>query len=542
MIYKESRFSGSNELGPSVLPLFTRATDAFFEKTASSFVVPEVLRYIEGVRPENDTCYTLVNALGSGEFFGSNANADFFDESGLIHRPTRWTGDPVLDMAIGQKWTYGFPTFYNAKVFPHHRNQDPAKAIGDVVFAAWNPRMHRVELVTKVTPQQCRAQGVTSIWDKLKSCEYADVSMGSRVPGDLCAIHADWKLFAEAQRSYNPRVHSSEGVAVAEFHKHTPIPGWAKTRKEYCSEMLHSPNSILWNGQKVFVHNHYPKFFDISYVFVGADRTAKALIHLSVPSVLSLPSLMFKEGYDATFQGEAKTAALKSATAKEGEIRKTDIPSQFVPAAIHNVTSRERDLPREVLEELASHPMGPAMATSSGLGIVLRPREFQRIVLIQSGDGALADRLDSAGRVFSRCDAECQPQSTNEFLPEVVKLLLPFLQSRSILHEPLLTRIVVSSTSPAPTMCKSAGASSYLFEPLRKMGARYTEYRDSIMGHLPYAQQLLSNAEGASPSMRKLAASPATDLFSPLTIEYLQSAFWSETESPSTTKQAKAGA
>jgi hypothetical protein len=535
MIVKECLFSGSTELGPAVLPLFQRGTDAFFEKTAS-FIVPEVVNFIAGVRPENGTIYTLVNALGAGEYFGSNANADYFDESGLIHRPDQWAGDPALDAEVGRKWGYGFPTFYGAHVFPHHRNQDPAKSIGDVVFAAWNPRMRRVELVTKTHEARCRAQGVTSIWDKLKALEYADVSMGARVPGDLCSCHADWAAFEAAKKTYNPRVHANEGVAVAEYHKRSPIRGWAKTRKEYCENMLRKPNTILPDGKKVFVHNHYPKFFDISYVFVGADRTAKAMIHIRTVATISTPSESYKLGWDSTFGGEEKTAARK-----HGEIQKSDIPSHFVPSAVRHTFRGESDLPREVLHEIARHPERPALATVSGLGIVLRPREFQRIVLHREGNGRLADALDANGLVFPRGDAESPWGTTPEFIPELLRVLAPFLARRSALHEPLTSRILIAYSGGDSTPYKSGVASSYLFEPLSKMGSRYSEYRQSIMQQLPHAPHLLSEVDGG-PVAQKLGSAPLHELFSPLTVEYLQSAFWEEAPLDPTTTRAKAGA
>ena len=41
--------------------------------------------------------------------------------------------------------------------------------------------------------------------------------------------------------------------------------------------MKEMPGKILPDGRKVFVYNHYPRFFDISFVFIGADRTSFVL-------------------------------------------------------------------------------------------------------------------------------------------------------------------------------------------------------------------------------------------------------------------------
>ena len=391
------------------------------------------------------------------------------------------------------------------------------------MFAAWNPRMHRVELVTKVTEDRCGAQGVTSIWDNLRNLVYADVSMGARVPGDLCSVHADWEELRKAQATYNPRVHANEGVAVAEYHKRRPIRGWARTRKEYCEDMLKRPNAILADGRKVFVYNHYPKFFDISYVFVGADRTAKAMIHVASPATLSTPSEKFRKGWSAVFEdaGAQKTAS----ASKHGTIYKSNIPSNQVPAVVRNISNKEMDLPDDLLSEIGSHDTPAALSTLSSLGIVLKPSEFQRVVLVHRGHSDLADRLSKRNLVFERGAAEHPMALPDQFIPRLVELLRPFIRRRSALHEPLEIRIAVGLGSPDPGPQNFGLAPSALFPELAKMGSRYAEYREAVLPHLSYTPHVLQSAAEGSSDLRKLAQSSVENLFSSLTVEYLRSAF-----------------
>jgi hypothetical protein len=116
---------------------------------------------------------------------------------------------------------------------------------------------------------------------------FPDVSMGSRVPWDLCSICTDWKLYREALATYNPKEHKSPGEAVLKFHKRVKahnnvgIRGLAVTRLEYCEHAKRNMNKILPDGRKVYVHNPYPRFFDISFVFTGADKTAKVMMKIS---------------------------------------------------------------------------------------------------------------------------------------------------------------------------------------------------------------------------------------------------------------------
>lgn len=186
-MYKVSTFLSETEFGLAAVPLFGPA-DAVFEKTASASLLPEVTRYIQTLKPRNDAQYVLVNAMGAGEFFGSNVNGDFFPEAALIHRPDKWTGNPLIDSVTAKDWPYGFPTFYGAHPFAHHKNKDPSRAYGEVELAAWNNKMKRVELVTRIDHDKCVQFGGMGIWDRLKDGQFPDVSMGCFKKGALVTM------------------------------------------------------------------------------------------------------------------------------------------------------------------------------------------------------------------------------------------------------------------------------------------------------------------------------------------------------------------
>src|ERR1019366_9165303 len=254
---KVAYFRGENELGPTVLPLFGPA-DGAFEKLAAPSLLPDVARYISELRPEKDAQYVLVNALGAGEYWGSNINGDFFPEAALLHKPDDWVGNPLIDQIKSKDWPYGFPTFYNAKPFLHHRNKDFAPhnhpSFGKVELAAWNDRMKRVELVIRIDKELCDRFGGTSLWDKLKAGQYADVSMGCKVPYDTCSQCLDWDRYRRAQAKFDPKKHRTPGDAVLAEHKIKPIRGVSITRKDYCDHALKQMNKILPDGRKVFVY------------------------------------------------------------------------------------------------------------------------------------------------------------------------------------------------------------------------------------------------------------------------------------------------
>lgn len=545
---KVSFYPGETEYGHSVVPLFHKATDPYFEKVAAAHLLPEVVRYIETLRPSQDACYNLVNAMGAGEFFGSNINGDYFTEASLIHRPDDWTGNPLIDKIKAKDWAYGFPTFYYAHPFAHHRNKDASRAFGEVELAVWNDRMKRVELVTRVDKDKCQQFGGTQVWDKLVAGMYPDVSMGCKVPFDTSSITLDWDLYRKAQATFDPRKHKTPGDAVLEFHKRLQrerghgIRGLSVTRKDYDEFTLKNLNRILPDGRKVFVYNDYPKFFDISFVFVGADKTAKTMMKIagdarrfwSVPSV----ELAEKLGYDEQEERTEKVASVeedalklaflgKSAKSKQGEIVKDVVPSQFAGKAIPLLTRNEPDIPDALLQALGRSSLEEALSTPTGLGMVLRPREFQKIILIRIGKSSLADDLEAKDVVFPRVEEEdAAPMGPEFFNPALARMLAVLLSSRSALGPAIEQRVTVAAGRPAETAKRSSSHSSEL---LHKIGAAYNGYRRGVMELVANSQNLMNSM--AHPSdfvLSKFAAASVEATFTPLAAAYLQQAFWDE--------------
>lgn len=551
---KVSFFRGETEAGPSVIPLFNRATDAALEKTAGA-LLPDVVRYIDSLRPSPNAVYNLVNAMGAGEYFGSNINGDYFPEPALIHRPDRWDGNPLVDKIRSKDWPYGFPTFYYAHPYAHHRNKDASRAFGEVELAVWHDRLKRVELVTRVDKDKCLQYGGSQVWDKLVAGMFPDVSMGCKVPYDTCSICLDWKLYREAQSTFDPKKQKHPGEAVLLFHKtKQKIRGLSITRADYCDHAKKQMNRILPDGRKVFVYNDYPRFFDISFVFIGADKTAKTMMKIAEgasafwdigPSAemaekLGYSEVPAQEKTASAFEDLVFEAAFgKSAKAKKSEIIKDVVPSQFAGKAIPALTAGEKDLPRDVLHTMARGSLEGALSTSGALGIVLRPREFQRLVLVNIGKGDLADELDVMGEVFPRSTEKAPLElSSKDFIPALVRLLLPLLMARSAIAPAIEQRVIMVSGTPQK---EKRGCSSLSSDLLRKIGAAYNSYRGQLMELVAHAQDLLEGGSSTSQSeFRKLSSASPEEVFSPLTVEYLNQAFLDEQAEPEI-KQARAG-
>jgi hypothetical protein len=231
MLYKTTLSSGYAEGQPHIFPL---EMHDFTMLKAATEMHPDVMALIQKTKPIPGKSIILVDAMGAGEYWGSNVNGDYFAEDQLCHEG--------LD--------YGYKTFeHYAYPYVEHQNEasikDPNRRVGDrVQLAVYFQPMHRVQLVvavSKVDPRTAR------IVERIDNGEYPDVSMACGVQYDQCSICGS---------------------------KH-------KTRREYCQHARGMLNHVMDDGQKVFLFNHHPRFHDISLVFIGAEKNSKVLLKVA---------------------------------------------------------------------------------------------------------------------------------------------------------------------------------------------------------------------------------------------------------------------
>jgi len=537
MITKVCQYKARRDQGEKLVQIFQPGdidgAAQFFgmHKTAAP-MLPEVQKFLEGLRADPGKLYILVNALGAGEYWGSNINGDYFPEASLIHEGP----------------DYGYKTFYGAHPFKHHVNKDPAKSFGDVILAVWHPHMRRVELIIAIDRARAEKVAAQDVVDKLDAGQFPDVSMGCRVPYDLCSICTDWSKYRRAQATFDPRIHPTVGKAVLAWHKIDPIRGLSPTRHDYCEHLTEMLNKILPDGRKVYMINDYPRFFDLSFVFIGADKTAKVMAKLAGAytggSIYVVPSWKIAEmmGYDqpttdkdfekaaAWYRPKAvekavataykirkktkseapviaapsavpvsKVAAIKAAVQKRAshskgaEIIKDTVPSQFGSKAVP-LENIEPDLPNEVLDRLGESDLSEALSTPSSMGILLKPREFQRITIVRLGNKPLADEMDGNGQVFSPATDidRSVPMGADRFSPSLKDLLMPFLSNRSC-FDPVIKRRIVRITVCAKPVEGEVRTPDRVENDalLNKVAAAYNGYLDQAVGCMLGADRVL---------------------------------------------------
>lgn len=335
-----------------------------------------------------------------------------------------------------------------------------------------------------------------------------------------CSICLDHKRYAEALATFDPKKHKHPGEAVLEVHKKRPITGVSPTRATYCVHARTMMNKILPDGRKVYVSNDFPKFFDISFVKRGADRTAKVMLKIAqdtrtglylpedylgksrvqvptclqkVASVDALDDISLVTHRD---NGAAlRDALLKHAFGKHARIGKRSEMDKQIPAedVVPLMTKREGDIPKDVLNELGKHPLRDVAATTNALGIVLRPREFQRITIVAGGRPDLADNLDRQGICFGASGEEDMGDLHHgNILSALLPLLLPLLASRSAFSPAIERRITLVL---APEQGSKKQATSLSSPVLSKIAATYNGYRAMFSERLPTINEALTGTK-----------------------------------------------
>jgi len=138
------------------------------------------------IKPEKGKSFVHLITTGAGEFYGPNNNADFFNEKeGTITVPEHHRTGREYQKKIDGGLTQYHSTFskYGGVYREHHNSRKGAKSLGSIELEAYNPAMHRGELVVKLD---------NDIWadslNKLASDTPVLFSMGCFLSGTLVTM------------------------------------------------------------------------------------------------------------------------------------------------------------------------------------------------------------------------------------------------------------------------------------------------------------------------------------------------------------------
>jgi len=376
----------------------------------------EIDDFVKAIQPREGFFYLHINAMGAGEWYGSNRNGDYFPESQLI------------------KWHKTFETS-PAHVFRHHVNKDPAIAIGKVIFSYYNPRMHRVELVAEVDKTKASAE-----YSRIMAGDFPMTSMACHTPFDVCSVCGNR----------------------------------ATSRSMYCEHLNNHLNELLPDGRKVMSMNVGPlKFFDISIVIRPADVTSSVLQKVA-SDVSAIGSVEQAEMEGVQFEGRVKSASLKKiAVEKVADLIKR-IDGEVAAGAenLDTILDRVVDPDMDIIPVLCQYSVEDLANAFAELGIS-PSLEFLATLLVSKGAGhehshlgveAIKILLEMGPEALTPEHFILVPQvEEKEANPLLVKLLTKFIEGSSLAPSVVEKR---AATYVMPPPSRPTGYTN--FEPGRK--------------------------------------------------------------------------
>ncbi len=375
---------------PIVRVLDTDATSGFLKAAADS----RVSSFAATIKPEPGKTYVHILAMGAGEFYGANRNADYFPEENLKAYHQTFETSP-------------------AHIFQHHINKNPEIAIGKVVYAIYNERMHRVEVVAWID----RERGA-SVVEKIDRGQFPATSMACHTPFDTCSI-----------------CHNK-----------------ARSRQEYCEHLKDQLGRILPDGRKVMAINDGPlKFFDMSIVFRPADVTSSVLQKLANHQ----KEAAFGSAESAIVHGlQEKAASMKKLSELIKEVEGSVVNSS---SSLEGILAKAKDPADSVLDVLVRFDLHHVLHALAELGISPSVGFFAKLIgqrltgtatpgiehLVQ---GLL--REDPTGLTVPASEGTLEKSAAFGTKETLRATLMPFVKQSSIFPSMVMDR----ATGPTPSM------------------------------------------------------------------------------------------
>jgi hypothetical protein len=316
-----------------------------FQKCASSEELTK------DVKPEKGYSFVHVISTGSGEFFGANSNADYYNEKGRDYTFC----SPCNSMQKTAKLCGGLEEFHCTYmkfggVYREHKNgRKGFKPDGDVFKEAYNTNRHRGELILKLS---------NDIWaddlQKIANKEVVSWSIGAGVPYDICSVCGNK----------------------------------AKSRNEYCEHLRYNKLGLDKEGRQICALNDQPHFHDISRVSNPADKIA-----LTLQKVASRNSLLFGDFVRDATDGlylplslleKIGTGKEKSRLALIQKLAKLEKELKVCPKLMEDVgdaLTLDNDEEDEVVKSLENEDIKKLFAGLENKNMMLTPNTFIRIVI-----------------------------------------------------------------------------------------------------------------------------------------------------------------
>ncbi len=376
LIETSSFFESQGEQQITVLDL-SASKEGLIKQAADS----RIMEYVAKIEPRSDRIYVHILALGAGEYFGANRNADWFPEQNLKDYHHTFVTSP-------------------AHIFRNHVNKNPAIAIGQVIYSIYNERMHRVELIAWVDT----VKGA-DIVERMERGEFPNTSMACKTAYDVCSICGNK----------------------------------AHTRQEYCEHLSTQLGRMYPNGQKVMALNLAPlKFFDQSIVVRPADVTSSILQKVASADQPIVGSVDQAVAEGLLEEGFGKSASMSklSELVKEIEGNIVDYSSEVEP-----LLDKVKDPHFDTIAVLKNFKLVDVFTTMAHLGISPSIKYLSELIARKTigdhmtGSGDLIAALIAETPIAKLNVPEIEATQSGEFSPLVHRVLTSSVVDSSMLPE-----------------------------------------------------------------------------------------------------------
>jgi hypothetical protein len=441
--------------------------------------VAELSLPVFNLEVDEDHSYTVGNGVAVKN---CNRNADGFNEKrGMFELAEPMRGlDKFIQLSDGLMMYHSFFK-KQAHVFKHHQNDDARKSIGEIYAEAYNPEMHRGELIIKVANNHPDWRDDI---ENLANGKDIPFSMATKVAYDLCSFCG---------------------------HK-------ARTRREYCDHLLNNMTDMTKSGHMVFAINDEPHFFDISKVARPADRIAWSLRKVAAYELAPIGGAALAEEFGLTEPSAALTrSSLAASRQKLAAVEKLSAIEKKVDSVARGEDNPhlksllgglpEGDLPDGEMKKLKGTKLPSALGGLADAKICLSVKDFMRLVMGSSMDeDAISDLLPSVkGRlpgIFSRAKDSGESDelasdgaydSEPTAIPRQIKEMLgSVMGDHSMAEGPVLRRIRITIIRGGPKhKLETNSEKSAAVSPQAEQIAR--EYAKYQLAFVSGADQSLTN-------------------------------------------------
>jgi hypothetical protein len=319
------------------------------------------------IRPVPGHSFIHLVSVASGEYYGPNNNADWFNKTA---GEFTCSNGKTLQLDGGLDKYHDTFLKYGAVYYEHNNSRKNGPKHGEIHMASMNPAMHRGELIIKVANDKWADD-----LEKMANGDPVLFSMGTGVPYDTCSICGNQ----------------------------------ARTRNEYCGDLRYNKLGMDKNGHQAYAINDKPHFHDISKVKTPAEIIAFGLRKIASGGVIAddeedltglwLPIDLLRKIATRT-EADRATLLEKMSAIEKRILAEGMTPDEENVAEAFGLDDDQED---KIVQKMDGIPLGDMFHGLNQGEMLLPPKAFVRIVMHKDPEeiDGLDELPDAVKTVFS---------------------------------------------------------------------------------------------------------------------------------------------